>query len=121
MTLERLVVVGEELVNHLLKAHVFRRWSFIDSDPGQLRKRFKREILLPPPFQDSATKFFKIGIHRRTFFDQLIVRHKGRESRISIVVASVKFMSLVAEALQAIVEVPFARIGATAAVEKTSI
>jgi len=41
LTLERLVVVGEELVNHLLEVDVLRRWGFIDSDLGKLRKYFE--------------------------------------------------------------------------------
>ncbi len=41
LALERLVVVGEELVNHLLEVHVLRRRGFIDSDLGKLRKYFE--------------------------------------------------------------------------------
>jgi len=41
LALKRLIVVGEELMNHLLEVDVLRRRGFIDSDLGKLRKYFE--------------------------------------------------------------------------------
>lgn len=79
LALKRLIVVGEELMNHLLEVDVLRRRGFIDSDLGKLWKGFEREVLLPPAFEHSMSKLFKIGIHGNTCLVQRRVWHKEQE------------------------------------------
>ena len=80
LALKRLVVITQELMNHLFEIHVLRRRCFVDRDASTIGNRFERKILLLPTFEDGAAKLIKIGIQERTLFcDQL----HSREDRLS--------------------------------------